>query len=166
MPGPLGLELDGAARDELRRRYDAARDAETRTRFHMVLLAGEGRPAAAVAALVRRSPDTVWRVVRRYQRGGPDGVPHRPRPGHRDRIPVAWEQELRRVIDLDPHAVGVDSATWTTGLLAAYLARATGHRVHLETVRRHLHRAGYVCKRPGWTLKRKAEEDPGWAGNG
>jgi transposase len=115
--------------------------------------------------LVRRSPDTVWRVVRRYQHGGADGVPHRPRPGHRGRIPAAWTQELRRVIELDPHAVGVASAVWTTGLLAAYLAGATGHRVHLETVRRHLHQAGYVCKRPGWTLKRKAEEDPGWAGN-
>jgi len=165
MPAPLGLDLDDAARDELRRRYDAARVAEARTRFQMVLLAGEGRPATEVAALVGRSPDTVWRVVRRYQRQGPQGVPHRPRPGHRGRIPGAWGRELRRVVELDPHAVGVASAVWTTGLLAAYLAGATGHRVHLETVRRHLHAAGYVCKRPGWTLKRKAEEDPAWAGN-
>jgi transposase len=165
MLAPLGLALDAAARDDLRRRYDAARDAETRTRFQMVLLAGAGWPAVAVAALVRRSPDTVWRVVRRYQQVGPDGVPHRPRPGHRGRIPGAWAQELRRVIELDPHDVGVERAVWTTRLLAAYLAGATGHRVHLETVRRHLHRAGYVCKRPGWTLKRKAEEAPEWAGN-
>jgi transposase len=164
--GPLGLVLDRAARDALRERYDAARDAETRTRYQMVLLAGEGWPAAAVAALVKRSPDTVWRVVRRYQQGGPDGVPHRPRPGHRGRIPAAWAQELRRVIELDPHAVGVASAVWTTGLLAEHLAAATGHRVHLETVRRHLHLAGYVCKRPGWTLRRKAEEDPAWPKNG
>jgi transposase len=166
MPAPLGLRLDAAARDDLQRRYDAAGDAETRTRFHIVLLASVGWSALAVAKLVRRSPDTVWRVVRRYQQGGPDGVPHRPRPGHRGRIPIAWVQELRRVIDLDPHVVGVASAVWTTGLLASYLAAATGHRVHLETVRRHLHQAGYVCKRPGWTLKRKAEEDPAWAGNG
>jgi transposase len=165
MPAPLGLDLDAAGREELRRRYDAARAAETRTRFQMVLLAGEGRSAAEVAAVVGRSPDTVWRVVRRYQRQGPDGVPHRPRPGHRGRIPGAWERELRRVVELDPHAVGVASAVWTTRALAAYLAGATGHRVHLETVRRHRHQAGYVCKRPGWTLKRKAEEDPAWAGN-
>ena len=165
MPAPLGLELDTGAREELGRRYDAARDAETRTRFQMVLLAEEGRSATEVAALVRRSPDTVWRVVRRYQQRGPDGVPHRPRPGHRGRIPAAWEQELRRVVELDPHEVGVASAVWTTGLLATYLATAAGHRVHLETVRRHLHQAGYVCKRPAWTLKHKAEEDPGWAGN-
>ena len=70
------------------------------------------------------------------------------------------------MIELDPHAVGVDSANWTTGLLAGYLAAATGHRTSDETVRLALHRADYVCKRPRWTLKRKAQEQPGWAGNG
>ena len=53
MVGPLGLVLDAAAREELVRRYDAARDAETRTRYHIVLLAGVGRTAEAVAAAVR-----------------------------------------------------------------------------------------------------------------
>ena len=109
-----------------RRRYDAARDAETRTRYQMVLLAGQGCTAAAVAGLVGRSPDTVWRVVQRYQRQGPDGVPHRRRPGHRGRLPAAWGAELRRVIELDPRTLGVPSASWTTGLLAAYLAAGDG----------------------------------------
>ena len=71
-----------------------------------------------------------------------------------------------RVIELDPHAVGVASANWTTGLLATYLAGRTGHRTSDEAVRLALHRADYVCKRSGWTLKRKAQEQPGWAGNG
>ena len=31
---------------------------------------------------------------------------------------------------------------------------------------RYLHRFDYVCKRPKWTLKRKAEEQEDWAGNG
>lgn len=91
---------------------------------------------------------------------------HRRRPGYPNRIPVAWETELRRVIELPPREVEVDSATWTTKLLADYLAQATGYRFHLETVRLHLHAADYVCKRPTWTLKRKAEEQPGWEGNG
>jgi transposase len=58
---------------------------------------------------------------------------------------------------------------WTTQLLADYLTGATGISVGPETVRRRLHAAGYVCKRPTWTLKRKAEERaqspgnaPGW----
>jgi transposase len=72
---------------------------------------------------------------------------------------------LRRVIEVDPHTVGVDSANWTTRLLAAYLGTVTGQRTSIQTVRVHLHQAGYVCKRPTWTLQRKAEEQPEWAKN-
>jgi transposase len=45
------------------------------------------------------------------------------------------------------------------------LAQQTGHHTGSETVRRHLHAAGYVCKRPTWTLQRKAEEQEDWAKN-
>ncbi len=113
------LVLDAAARAELARRYNAARSADTRLRYQIVLLAGDGRNAAEVAAVVRRSASTVWRVVQRYRVGGPDAVPHRRRPGHPNRIPAVWETELRRVIDRSPRDVGVASATWTTGVLAA-----------------------------------------------
>ena len=77
----------------------------------------------------------------------------------------AWRAELLRVIELSPRAVGVDSAVWTTRLLADHLAGATGVAVSPETVRRHLHAAGYVCKRPTWTLKRRAEEKAEYPGN-
>jgi transposase len=80
-------------------------------------------------------------------------------------VPAAWEAELRRVIELDPHTVGVASANWTTRLLAAYLSEQIGYPTSLETVRVHLHQAGYVCKRSTWTLQRRAEEEPGWAKN-
>ena len=166
MTAPVRITWGAAAQVEVARRFEATREAETRLRYQMVLLAGEGRTAAQVARLVRRSHDTVLRVLRRYQARGPDGVPRRRPPGRRPRRPAAWDAELLRVIELDPHAVGVRSAVWTTGLLAAYLLRATGHRAGLETVRQRLHRAGYVCKRPTWSLKRKAEEDPAWAKSG
>jgi transposase len=132
----------------------------------MVLLAADGRTTTQIAPLVQRSPDTVARVLKRYHAAGAAGVPPRPRPGRPVAAPPAWGAELWRVIELDPHAVGVESANWTTGRLAAYLERATGHGASDETVRLWLHRADYVCKRPGWTLKRKAQEQPGWAGNG
>jgi transposase len=50
-------------------------------------------------------------------------------------------------------------------LLANYLGTVTGQRTSIETVRVHLHNAGYVCKRPTWTLQHKAEEQPAWAKN-
>jgi transposase len=165
MPPPLRLSLDPPARAELQRRYQATRDAETRTRYQIVLLCAQGRPAPEIAVLVGRSPDTVRRVLTRYQTGGPDAVPHRPRPGQPPHYPPGWQAELVRVADLDPRSVGVDSALWSCRLLADYLHTVTGHRAGIETVRLALHRAGFVCKRPRWVLTRKAQAQPGWANN-
>jgi transposase len=166
MPAPLRVDTSPAARESVRAAFEAARDAETRLRYQMVLLAGDGLTAPQIAPLVRRSEATVQRVLHRYRGGGLVAVPRRPAPGSLPAAPPAWEAELRRVIDLDPHDVGVPSPLWTTGLLAAHLATQTGHAASDETVRRALHRFDYVCKRPKWTLKRKAEEQPDWAGNG
>jgi transposase len=150
----------------VRERYESAADAETRTRYQMVLLARQGLSATAIAPLVVRSHDTVSRVLRRYRDGGLDAVPHRPRPGRAATVTPAWQAELVRVIELDPHDVGVPSANWTTGLLADYLARQTGIAVDAETVRQRLHRLGYVCKRPTWTVAHKAQEQADYLGNG
>jgi len=165
MAAPLRVTLDQAARDELDRRYQTTRDATTRTRYQMVLLRAEGHPVVEVAQLTRCSPDTVRRVLKRYLTQGPDAVPHRPHLGQPPHYPPAWQAELVRVADLDPHEVGVDSALWTCRLLADYLAEVTGHRAGIETVRIALHRAGFVCKRPRWVLTRKAHAQPGWAKN-
>jgi transposase len=165
-PPPLRVSLDPAAQAELEQRYQTTHDAETRTRYQMVLLCAQGHAAPQIATLTRRSPDTVRRVLHRSLAGGPDAVPHRPHPGQPPRWPPAWERELVRVAELDPRSLGVDSALWTCRLLADYLAETTGHRAGIETVRVALHRAGYVCKRPVWTLSRKAQAQPGWAKNG
>lgn len=166
MPAPLRIDLSPADRQALREAFDSTRDAATRLRYQMVLLAGDGRTAPQIAPIVQRSEATVQRALHRYQDGGLVAVPDRPRPGAAPTVTPAWERELRRVIEVDPHEVGVASPLWTTGLLASYLAQQTGVVTSDETVRRYLHRFDYVCKRPKWTLQRKAEAEPDWAGNG
>ena len=165
MPATIRIELTDEERTDLVQRFEATRDAETRLRYQMVLLAATGQTAPRIAPIVRRSVDTVQRVLHRYQDEGGDGIPHRPRPGRASALPAAWQEELCRVIEEDPHTVGVNSANWTTRTLAAYLATKTGYRTGIETVRVQLHRAGYVCKRARWTLQRRAEEEPEWAKN-
>jgi putative transposase len=150
---------------ELRQRYDMATDANLRLRYQMVLLAHQGRSVAEIATMVCRSRDTVERVLRRFLHGGVTAIPRRKAPGIAPTVTSAWKAELLRVIELDPHMVGVRSANWTTGLLATYLATTTCITVTAETVRFYLRAAGYVCKRPTWTLKRKAAEQPGSVGN-
>jgi len=145
--------------------FNATDDAETRLRYQMVLLAHQGKTAPEIARLTLRGADTVVRVLHRYATEGLAAVPYRVAPGPAPTVTAAWRAELVRVIEVDPRSVAVPSAVWTTRLLAAYLGRATGVAVGLETVRRHLHAAGYVCKRPTWTLKRKAEETADYPGN-
>ena len=100
------------------------------------------------------------------RRRGRTGCPTGRRPGHRGRLPGGWGRSCAGSSSWTRTRWGWPARSGRPGCWPAYLAGATGHRAHLETVRRHLHQAGYVCKRPGWTLKRKAEEEPEWAGNG
>jgi transposase len=165
MAAPLRLRLDQATREGVAERYEQTRDAIERTNCQIVLLADEGRLATEIAWLVRRGPTQVRKILHRFRSAGLAGLVPGKHTGRPLGVTPAWLAELRRVIDLDPHAVGVDSAVWTTRLLAGYLAAATGHRTGIETVREQLHRAGYVCKRPTWSLKRKAGQQAGWVKN-
>ncbi len=166
MPRALTIPpLDEATSAELRHRYDTTDDPEDRLRYQMVWLAHGAKHAPEIAQLVLRSEDTVLRVLHRYLAGGLDAVPRRTPPGATPIVTPAWEAELLRVIDLDPHEVGVRSANWTTGLLAAYLAERTGVAVSAERVRHALHAHDYVCKRPTWTLQRRASDQAGYLGN-
>jgi transposase len=150
---------------ELRQLYDTTTNANLRLRYQMVLLAHQGRSVAEIATIVFRSRDTVERVLKRFLHGGVAAISRRKALGKAPTVTPAWKAELLRVIDLDPHTVGIRSANWTTGLLATYLAGTTQIAVTDETVRLSLRVAGYVCKRPTWSLKRKAEEQPGYVGN-
>src|SRR5437660_9333406 len=165
MTAPITLPpLDEPTLTELRHRYDDTSEAETRTRYQMLLLSAKGQTSTQIAQIVLRSQDTVVRVLKRFLAGGLDAVPRRTPPGRERRVTAAWEAELLRVIELDPHEVGVSSANWTTELLAEYLGQLTGIQVTEETVRVYLHANGYVCKRPTWTLRRKAGEQADYVG--
>src|SRR6266496_1905448 len=156
--------VDAATLIELRQRYEDTPKVESRTRYQMILLAQQKYKVPQIARMVLRSEDTVARVLNRFLAGGLDAVPRHTPPGRERRVTAAWEAELLRIIELDPHEVGKDTANWTTEVLAEYLGQHTGIQVTEETVRVYLHAHGYVCKRPTWTLRRKAGEQTDYVG--
>jgi transposase len=166
MTAPITLpRLEEQTLTKLHNGYEEASDAETRTRYQMLLLSAKGQTSTQIAEIVLRSQDTVVRVLKRFLTGGLEAVPRRTAPGRERTVSAAWEGELLRVIELDPHEVGQDTANWTTERLAEYLGQQTGIQVTEETVRVYLHAHDYVCKRPTWTLRRKAEEQAHYVGN-
>ena len=111
MTTPITLpHLDEPTLTALRRRYEETTDAETRTRYQMLLLSLRGQTSSQIAQMVLRSQDTVVRVLKRFLMGGLDAVPRRTAPGRVRTVTAAWEAELLRVIELDPHEVGQDTA--------------------------------------------------------
>jgi transposase len=165
VPAPITLPpLDAQLQANLHQRYKETTDAETRTRYQMIVLAHQGHRVPQIARFVLRSEDTVARVLKRFGAGGLDAIPRRTSPGRERTVTGAWEAELVRAIELDPHEVGQETANWTTELLAGYLGQQTGITVTHETVRVYLHAHGYVCKRPTWTLRRTAEEKADYVG--
>ncbi len=67
MTAPITLpELDAATLAELRQRYEETSNAESRTRYQMVLLAQQEYKVPQIARIVLRSEDTVARVLNRF----------------------------------------------------------------------------------------------------
>src|SRR6266550_3148438 len=101
MTAPITLPpLDEPTLTELRHRYDDTSEAETRTRYQMLLLSAKGQTSTQIAQIVLRSQDTVVRVLKRFLAGGLDAVPRRTAPGRERRVTAAWEAEPLRVKDL------------------------------------------------------------------
>src|SRR5258708_36938590 len=81
MTAPITLPpMDELTLTELRRRYEESTDAETRTRYQMLLLSLRGQTSSQIAQHVLSSQDTVGRVLKRFLTGGLDAVPRAPAP--------------------------------------------------------------------------------------
>jgi transposase len=142
-------------------RYDT--DPLVRRRSHIVLLASDLETQNEVARVVRCSPDTVRRTLALYQQGGRSGLRRIPAlEWHTAKRTLAWQKALAAALEQGPEACGVPRPTWTAPLLAQHLAVQTGIEVSEHTVRRGLESLGYVCRRPVWTVRHKAEEQPNY----
>jgi transposase len=131
-----------------------------RQRSHIVLLAYELDSQEAIARVIRCSRATVQRTLQRYRTAGRSLLSRptaEPTALWKD---SAWLQVLAAAMAAGPHACGVSRPTWTAPLLAQHLEAQTGIPAGERTVRRGLAALEYVCRRPTWTVRHKAEEQP------
>jgi transposase len=90
----------------LHQRYEETTDAQTPTRYQMIVLAQQGHRVPQIARIVLWSEDPVARVLKRLVAGGLDAIARGTSPGRQRSVTAAWQVELVRVIALDPHEVG------------------------------------------------------------
>jgi len=164
MRPPLHVQVTSQQRERLQQMYDQADSPRTRTRAQIVLLSQAGYDVSAIAAITQQSDETIRRWLHRFSDEGCDGLLELPHPGRPPDITLAVKTFLRECIaHRSPHEFGFVRATWTTALLAQVVKRQFRIHVSDECIRQHLAQLDIVCRRPTWTVKHLARQQPGYA---
>jgi transposase len=133
-------------------------DPQLRLRAHILLLLADGYAYATICAVLYCSSRTVARWKGRFDQGRvpallglPQGAPRRLAAGWAAPA-VGWVTGAR------PRAFGFLRSRWNCALVALLLWREHDLRVSRETVRRWLHQANVVWRRPRPVLERRDPE--------
>jgi len=130
-------------------------EPELRLRAHILLLLADGYPWATIAAVLYCSTRTIARWKRRFAKSRLDALPGQPR-GPRPRLAARWAAlAVRWVTAKTPRAFGLLRSRWCCAVVALLLWRTHRLAVSRETVRRWLHHADIVWRRPRPVLKRR-----------
>lgn len=148
-------------------RYDKGRlqrvlavvsDKRTFLRLKAVLLVAEGMAIAAVAKLLSRSVQIIYRWINIYLSH------HRPSDlfdGFRSGRPLAahaiTHKRILETLGHNPLHLGYQTTTWTVELLAVHLNSCYGSDITPRTLRRRMKEAGLHFKRPRYVY---SEKDP------
>jgi transposase len=142
-------EVEGAQR--------ASRNVRHWKRFQAVLLRADGMPVTVVAQTrgCHEASVTTWMTAWRAR--GVAGIREGIHPGAARRFDTTGEAELGALVQSDPQVVGYAATGWTVALLHTELTKR-GWRAGHRTIRRTVHRLGWVWKRPRFVLGRPDPE--------
>src|SRR3954447_14758188 len=135
-------------RDELLTIYRKDTDPELRFRAHIILLLADGHPWDTIEAVLFCSSRTVDRWLQRFRAEGVAGLTGRKR-GRPFRLGSWWVAVLAYwVTTMAPSDFGLLRSRWSCAVLALLLHERHGVTASREAVRRMLHRAHLVYRRP------------------
>ena len=142
-------------RKALLRLYRHPGTPEVGRRAHILLLLAEAYAWGTIAAVLFTSPSTIARWQQRFQEGGIQALAGRP-SGRRRWFSWHWAGlVVRWVTERSPRDFGFLRSRWTCAVAAVLLWSCFQVAVSRETVRRWLHRAGLVWRRPRPVLRRQ-----------
>jgi transposase len=163
MRPPVHVQVRGRRLTQLLRMYVETTCPRTQLRIQMVLLSHDRYSVEAIAKITHKSDDTVRYWLHRFKQDGCAGLIEAPHSGRPSQITPGIETFLHECIPQSPRIFKLNRPGWTTALLAKLVKRRCQVRVTDECIRQHLKRVDAVCRRPTWTVKHLAEQQPGYA---
>jgi putative transposase len=154
------VNLTARERRQLRTALRQTRDAGLYRRLLAVLEFDRGATISEIAELLGVSYQSVCNWLVRFQgRGDATQLSDAPRSGRPARAGEVVDILLRMLLKLSPEWSGYHATHWTVPLLQDQLRQYTGEDYSSDTVRRSLHRLGYVWKRPRYILAPDPERE-------
>jgi putative transposase len=148
------ITLRAAERKALLDLYRQGTDPQVARRAHIVLLLDSGFSWDAIADVLFTSTSTIARWQQRFQTGGLQALAGRPL-GRHPRFAGHWAGVVVRwVTEHAPRDFGFLRSRWTCAVAVVLLWSCFHLAVSRETVRRWLHEADLVWRRPRPVLRR------------
>jgi transposase len=147
------VEMTAEQRTEVEVAQRQSQNVRHWKRFQAVLLRADGTPLAVVAQTLDCSAASVTNWTTAWREQGVAGIREGVHPGAARRFDATGEAELVALVQSDPQAAGYAATGWTVALLHTELTKR-GWRAGPRTIRRTLHRLGWVWKRPRFVLGR------------
>lgn len=115
--------------------------------LHIILLCAAGYSPTQIARVLFCSRSSVYRAVRAYRAGSLEGLTDVVQPRRIGSLTPSLWRSLLALLNKMPTAYGWCRTRWSCATLAAQLEVQRGVRVSAATIRRWLHKSGWVWKR-------------------
>jgi transposase len=132
------IVLHPRTREKLQRMAKSCKDADTRIRYRIVLLAASGWSGRKIAAALGCSPSTVSRTLDRFERYGEAGLIDRREDNGAALADQLYTQTVAWILESSPQDFFHRRPTWTKRLLIETARRYTGVVVSRTTMGRVL----------------------------
>jgi len=131
-------------------RKKALKDRKTRIaqRIHSIILSLEGYTTGDISSIlkVHRSSVSIW--INNWNLHKDDGLLEGYHSGRKRKISENDLQHLHDILESGPVAYGLDTAVWTSPIIAALIEEEFGISYHPGHVRKVLKKMGFSVQRP------------------
>lgn len=166
-----GLKLSKAEQRWLSETLHRTHDVRLYKRTLAVLECGRGKGVVEVARSLGVTRQSVHNWISRYREAGkPGALADAPKSGRPRKADGAVEALLQALMIVSPEHCGYHATHWTLPLLLDQVRKNLDRHCCEMTLRRCLHRLGYVWKRPRYVLapdpqREKKKPTPAYAGS-
>ena len=143
--------------EEISSLYASEKDAKTKIRLQIIVLAYEGVKSEDIAAVVKLTGATVRKHMKRYNRKGLKGLRDLPRKGGEPKMTDEEMIEIDKALKKSPKESGIDVNNWRGWVLQKWILQRFAKKVTVQTCYNILRRLRYSKTR---AKKQGKKRDP------